>query len=67
VTSDAASPDEATEIEDLARRLHRLDASADVLLLYGPQNAFLSWDSAAESTKQFYREQARRVREDRAD
>jgi hypothetical protein len=52
-------PDEAEEVEDQARRLHRGDASV------GGVGFFRSWESLPEATKEMYRAQVRAARRQR--
>jgi hypothetical protein len=48
--------DDATQIEDQARRLHRGDA------FIGGVGLFRSWESLPEATKEIYRAQVRATR-----
>ena len=69
--SDDEQEGNAAEIEDLARRLHRADASLGGLpfgglpLLGGDSRSafFQSWESLPERTRRLYRKQARDSRE----
>ena len=60
------------DVEDLARRLFRLDSAAGagvfLLLSAASRSDFVkTWDEADDSTKQTYRQQARQVVDSRHD
>ena len=56
MASEQSPSDEAIQIEEEARRLHRMDAAM------GGVGFFRSWESRSESTKEIYRAQARSIR-----